>query len=942
MTWNRIKSEFDMHSKITRLFFILTFFAVTTAFGQKSNLSVEGTVVDTAAAPLAGATVVLLQRADSVLVSFGITNDNGSFLIKRVAPGDYILQVTFVGYSNLSKDLTMAAESINLGPVIMEPASADLAEVLVKSEHIPMAVKKDTLEYNADAFKTQPNAVVEELLKKLPGVEVGRDGSIKAMGKEVENVLVDGKEFFGKDPQVATKNLPANAVDKVQVYDKKSDTAEFTGIDDGKKEKTINLKLKADKKAGAFGSLKGGYGTDNRFNGKLNVNKFSPKSQFSILGMGNNVNEQGFNINDYINFMGGMSKMMSGGGGAMRLQIGSDSDLPLDMMGGQNGISTTLAGGVNWNYDLSKKTEISSSYFYNRIQNEQDKSIFRQNWLENDIFSTDEQRDQTSKNENHRLNLTIKHDLDSMSQINFRSSLSFNDGNSSSLSNTRSFQNSTVPVNQSTQDWRSTGDQVNWNSSLVYRRKFNKKGRAFVADLGLGISRQNRNGNLMAMNSYFSLPSDTIRQRQQTEDNGDNYRVSLAYTEPVGKGKYVEWNLSRQNYNNDYNKNFYDILDENTQSEVLNQQLSNKFRRDYTYDQAGLRFRLNKKKLNVNTSLSVQKSGLGGQLASVESPIKKDFWNLLPGLNADYEISNSKSLKFGYNTNIQPPSLEQLQPIEDNSDPINIYVGNPDLRPQYFHQGSLSFFLFDQFSQVNFFANLDGNYIMNPIVNAQTIDTLLRQRTQPVNLDHSTSWGGYLSFGAPLRWMGSRLSISSDWRNSRSFFLLNGAENQTDQWDAGAELSLENKNKERFDVAAGIRVNYNWTGYKENSSLNQDFTNQVYFADFTYNPTKAWSINTSMDYTVYSQESFGGQQTIAIWKASLSRYLFNNRGQLEIAAFDLLNQNVGISRRSSLNSFYEQTTVSLGRYFMVNFTWALSGFANQQSGGIHMKMIRRR
>lgn len=929
-----------MLPKITRLFILFFFFSVATAFGQKSNLLVEGTVVDSAAAPLAGATVVLLQGVDSVLVSFGITNDAGLFQIKRVAPGDYILQITFVGYTPVSKNLTVEATNIQLGSVIMEPASANLAEVVVKSEHIPLSIRKDTLEYNADAFKTQPNAVVEDLLKKLPGVEVARDGSIKAMGKEVENVLVDGKEFFGRDPQVATKNLPANAVDKVQVYDKKSDTAEFTGVDDGQKEKTINLQLKPDKKKGAFGTIKGGYGTDERFRGKVNINRFNPKSQFSILGMGNNINEQGFNINDYMNFMGGMQRMMSGGGGAFRLQLSSDSDIPLDVFGGNSGIATSLAGGLNWNYELSKKTEVNASYFYNRIQNDQNRSIFKQNWLDNDIFTTDENRDLSSRNENHRLNFGIKSDLDSVSQIHFRTSLSFNDGNSSSLSNTKSFRNSDLPTNEGFQDWRSAGDQVNLNSSLVYRRRFKKKGRAFVADLGFGINRLDRQGNLLAENRFLGQTADTIRQRQLTEDNGGNYSVSLSYTEPVGRGKFLEANVSRQNYNNDYNKKFYDILDEATQSELLNETLSDQFRRDYTYDRAGLRFRYNKKSFNFNTSMHLQKSSLGGRLASLESPISKDFWNLMPGMNMEYEFSAGKSLRFDYNTNIQAPSLEQLQPIEDNSDPLNIYVGNPDLRPTYMHQGNLHFFLFDQFSQVNFFASMEGSYLNNPITNSQTIDTLLRQRIQPVNLDHATSWGGYISFGAPLRFINSRFTIAGDWRNSRSFFLLNGDQNQTDQWTSGIEISLENKNKDVVDLSGGVKINYDWTGYKNNSDLNQDFSNQVYFADITVIPAKSWSIGTSMDYTVYSKESFGSNQAIPIWRASVSKFLFNNRGQLELAAFDLLNKNLGIRRSGTLNSFYEERTVSLGRYFMVNFTWALSGSVNQSSGGIEIRSVR--
>ena len=278
------------------------------SFAQNRSLSISGILVDSAKAPLVGATVVLLNETDSVLHSFTLSNDAGFFELKKLPEATYILQVTFVGYGDFSKKIELLDQPIDMGLITLSPESKLLDEVLVKAEHIPIRIKNDTIEYNSAAYKTQPHAVVEDLLKKLPGVEVGRDGTIRAQGERVDQVLVDGKEFFGNDPKIATKNLPADAVDKVQVFDKKSEMAEFTGIEDGRESKTINLALKEDKKNGYFGKAEMGYGSEDRFEGKANINRFGQQSQLSAIAMANNTNQEGFSIEDYINFMGGSAK----------------------------------------------------------------------------------------------------------------------------------------------------------------------------------------------------------------------------------------------------------------------------------------------------------------------------------------------------------------------------------------------------------------------------------------------------------------------------------------------------------------------------------------------------------------------------------------------------------------------------------------------------------
>ncbi|MEM8892673.1 MAG: TonB-dependent receptor, partial [Bacteroidota bacterium] len=309
---------------------LITFFLLSLSqllFAQKSSMELMGKIIDEENQPLKGATVVVLNAADSIMVSFALSNKDGSFKFRRIQVGEYLLQVTFIGYKKISQELNIDQidqEIRDLGTLVMEEQDLSLDEVAIEAEQTPILLKKDTVEYNAGSFKVQPNAAVEDLLRKLPGVEVERDGTVKAQGEGVQKILVDGKEFFGDDPTIATKNLPADAVDKVQVFDKKSEMAEFSGIDDGERNKTINLKLKDGKKQGAFGKIRGGYGTEDRYEGNFNINRFSKKLQLSALGMFNNTNQQGFSFNDYIQFMGGLGNMMTagGGGGGMSINIG--------------------------------------------------------------------------------------------------------------------------------------------------------------------------------------------------------------------------------------------------------------------------------------------------------------------------------------------------------------------------------------------------------------------------------------------------------------------------------------------------------------------------------------------------------------------------------------------------------------------------------------------
>jgi hypothetical protein len=394
---------------------------------HSQKFAVKGTVTDSTSGPLPSATVMLLNATDSSLANFGVSDAKGAFEIRNVSAGRYLLKISFVGYVPFTRliETPPPGAVLELGALKMQVLTKELETVVFKGD-IPVVVKRDTIEYNAASFKTKANANVEDMLKKMPGIEVETDGSIKAQGEDVQRVTVDGREFFGRDPKLATRNLPADAVDKVQVFDKKSDQATFTGIDDGQREKTINLELKEEKRNGAFGTLLGGLGTDDRFQARASINRFTKGKQLSFLGMGNNVNEQGFSMDDYMNFSGGSTQMM-GGGGRVSITMDNNSGVPMNFGGRQNGIVTNWAGGINFNQDLSKKTKVTASYFFSSLDQDLIQSVNRINYLPQGSYTFNQDSRQQNLNDNHRVNLVLEHQIDSANSIKFTSNTSYTD-----------------------------------------------------------------------------------------------------------------------------------------------------------------------------------------------------------------------------------------------------------------------------------------------------------------------------------------------------------------------------------------------------------------------------------------------------------------------------------------------------------------------------------
>lgn len=935
---------------MSRLRFFLILFLITGYFAlhaqTKIKYAITGVVIaDSTETPLEGATVLLLLAADSSLVNFGRTEANGAFELANV-PNDksYLLRITYVGYSVYDKPIPAgtAHNPLALGVISLMAQSTTLGEVTVKAEHIPVAIKKDTIEYNAQAFSVKPNAVVEDLLKKMPGIEVEQDGTVRAQGEQVRRVMVDGKEFFGQDPKIATQNLPADAIDKVQVFDKKSDAATFSGIEDGQREKAINLKLKADRKQGVFGSVNAGYGTDNRYDGRASINRFNDKQQLALLAMGNNINRQGFSIEDYLSFTGQLQRMRSGG--AVRIEINAEEQgIPLDF-GGNNGITTSWGAGLNFNNQFNKKTELNGSYFYNLLDNTLERSLNRQTYLPDGNFDVTQQSTQQNRNDNHRLSATLDHKIDSMNLLKLTASGVYNETAISTQSDSRTTKAGEQLINDGLRDNEVSGAGASLNTNLLYRRKFSKKGRALSANILLNSNATNRDGDLTAHNRYYDesgalLRIDSIRQTNTQRNEVLTLGANASYTEPLGKRKYLEVNYAYQQSTTELNREVYDI---NNGESQFNETLSNRFRNVYDYHRGGFNFKLNRKAYNLTTGLQLQRSALDGRLLLQDTSIRRSFTNVLPNLHFNYDFSMSKHINVDYETSVREPNIEQLQPIIDNSDPLNIYVGNPNLKPEYNHRIGLRYGTFNQATFTNLFANINLTYTSNSISEAQTIDDLLVRTWRPVNVKDQRRADIYLNYGFPIRKIKSRIGLTTNSMWSSGISLINDVENKTERSVLGGEVRYEFTLDEKFDFNLSANVSFNQTRYSLSKSLNQEFVNQVYGAGFNWYLPAGFILSSTMDYSVYSGLAGSSTQTIPLWGAALAKSLMKKRAEIKASVFDILNKNIGFNRRADVNFLEEERIRSLGRYGMLSFTYSLSPASPGPGGGMRMQFIQRR
>jgi len=916
------------------------FLAITPSVDAQETYDVRGVVADSAGAGIDGAMIVALALPDSLLTKYALSNGNGSFTLSRVPAGEYLLQITMVGHQTVRQPFSITAADIDAGTINLAVLVVEMEALVVSVDHVPFVNRRDTLDYNARAFVTRPNATVEELLARLPGIEVDADGTVRAQGEEVRNVLVDGKEFFGSDPTIATRNLPADAIERIQVYDKQSDMAEFTGIADGQEERTINLELREDARRGYFGQAVGGLGGGlepvavieaqpngrTRYNESLNINRFSPTTQLALLGNANNVNEAGFAWGDFVNFSGGARGLGGGGnrGGGGR---GGGGQGGIQLGGGRNdGFTESMSLGLNANHDFSDDRWIRSSYFYTGLDNVQQQTTQQQQLMGSSAAALQNAvADQSTANTTHRVNVNTQYAFSDGHDLRLRGNLSVGSSSMTSLqsSETTTFegrvQNTGVSSNLV------DGNDLGGSASLTWRKRLAENGRSLVAaattniqepelygDLETTTGIANRNGDLM-MQDLFQTQARTGRTLSLSQ------RLSL--TQPVGIGGIFEVFGQRREVNEDQDNSVFDI---GTGTPVFNDFLSSGFERTYSYLRGGFRFNKNTEDTRFVIGLQVQRSNLDGTILDRDEYIENGYTHVLPSADYRIQLDEAKTLNFRYTTSTREPSMTELQPFADNTNPIRTYIGNPNLTPEYSHSFNADYRFFDQFSFVNLFTYLRFSYTNDDIVQSRVIDEQALQTVMPVNIDHSWSTNGGVTYGRPIRSVGARINLNYSFNYTRGVEILNELENNSRVLRNTIEASIDNRDKEIFDVRAGARYSFNDIQNTLNQDLNQVYLDRTFYGNAMLHYGAGWTFSTTLNYRLYDESVFGvGDRNVAMLQASISKLAMNNRVELELIGFDILDQNKGVAYTTGTSFIQERRTESLGQYIMLKVMYRL-------------------
>ena len=928
------------------LMILLFSFTITTT--AQRNGSVKGIAYDTLSKkPVASATITLLLKKDSSLISFTMTDNSGRFELTGIPNGEYRLLITHLNYHNSNKyfSITDANKNANLDNIVMNDKAKLMDEVVVQSEAPPVTLIGDTVQYNAGSFKTQPNANVEDLLKKLPGVKVEKDGTVKAQGEKVQKVLVDGKEFFGNDPKIATKNLPADAVDKVQLYDKLSDQAQLTGFDDGNSEKTINLKLKKDKKKGMFGKVSAGVGTDGRYQGKFNANSFKGARQMSAIGMGNNTNAEGFSFMDVLNFTGAMNQL-KGGGGNININIGPDDPMAGLLGGNNNGINTTFGGGFNYNNIIGNKTDFQSNYFYSRYNPDRESHLQRQYFLPANLYRQNSYNN--NLNNNHRFNFSADYQIDSFTSLKISPSYSYQETRNNSISDYSTLSNQLVKTNDGNSDNVSNSRGYNFSTSVLFRKKFHRRGRTFSFNILGNLNNSNGDGRLQSATNFYNtlgnlMNSDSVNQSSNNESNLKGYNARAVYTEPLFKKSLLELSLGSSYSKNTSSKEAYDYNHASGKFDLLNNLLTNNYSSAYSYKNAGLRIRKQTRKYSYAAGFSWQHAELeGGAInAAKDSLISKGYNNLLPTARLQYNFTRYKNLAVNYSTSTNQPTIAQLQPTPDNSNPLYIKQGNPSLNQEFTHAIRFNASFINPFKNRNFFAFINLQETQNKIVNNDKINNLGIDSVMPVNVNGVYNMSGTLSYGFPVHFLKGTIDLSSNFSYYKGKQLVNGDPNQIKSVSVGPEVRLDMSPTQKINLGFSAGLNFYNTSYSLQSARSIRYFNQEYATEFSWQLPKGFFIATDFNYRINNQQAAGYNAKVPLWNASISKQVLHfNRGELKLSANDLLNQNIGISRSTNQNYIEDNSIKNLRRFFLLGFTYNLRKTITEDnsSGGTRVIM----
>ena len=913
---------------------LLVTFVSNVSFSQA--ITISGQVMDEHEnKPVSEAVVALLTPKDSFLYAFTRTDANGKYELKNVIPGKYILMTSQPKYADLLSDID-AQTNISL-PTTLLMSKAELLQAVIVKTGSPLKIRGDTTVYTADSFKVSANANVEELLKKLPGIQVDKDGNIKAMGETVQKVLVDGEEFFGDDPGMAVKNIRADAVKEVQVFDKKSEESEFTGIDDGKTQKTINLKLKENKKTGYFGKVDLAAGPekhiDNRYNSNLMFGSFKGKRKLSAFLLNGNTGQDGLSWEDEQKYGGNdnYSLDITDNGDLSFSYTGSNDDEPY--VDARNGYMTNVNAGLQYSNKWNDEYNLSLSPKYNSQQYTNNKITFTQTQIGDSVLNVNSTDNNNVNRYNFKTHGVLDTKLDSFNSIKIIANANFYHTEGNDILHSETTGNNGTLKNTSDRNLGTNSDKQGLSGNIVFKHKF-KKERRTLSVTGNWYSLDNNGNTLLQSSNQAYLDGNlsgrqSLNQQKNYEQATQTLSAGITYTEPLTKELSLELKY-QVTYNFGKNNQItYSYQDASGKYDYLVDSLSNDFKQNIIQNIPSARINFGNKKLKFNIGSGFGFTHFDLKDVTFNKDYLRNYTNFYPSANATYTYKPNHSVRLFYNGYSNQPTVNQLQPLRNNTDYFNQVIGNPDLKPSFvnnfriYHQDYN--FLKDMYTYQSVYANVTQNAITtNSIINLDSGKTI----SQPINVNGNYSINFYGGFGFKAKKIDTRFNFSPEINIRRYASVINNEKSFSKTVSPGMNVYISKSKEKKYDLSVSDEVNYNSNVTTQNNKKIQYYTNILSFYGTVYYK-KVWSINTDYNY-FYRKKTIASDQDLKthIWNARLQRTFKNDEFTAYFLVRDILNQNVGIDRNFYGNTYTQQINDRLKRYFMLGFTW---NFKNKSS-----------
>lgn len=890
---------------------------------------VSGSVADTMEKrSMANASILLLRPADSILIACTRSDASGAFLLKKIPTGHYLLLVTYPRYADYVDEIDAKDTGGLVLPAIPMVLKSKLLETVVVSGNRAVRIKGDTTEFNADSFRTEAGASVEDLLKKLPGIQVDRNGKITAQGETVKKVLVDGEEFFGDDPTLVTQNLRADMVDKVQVYDKKSDQATFTGIDDGQREKTINLKLKNGKKNGYFGRLTAGAGTDGYYDEQLMANYFKNKEKLAAYGIVSNTGKTGLNWNERDNY--GQSILgtadVDEATGFISVQGNSDD---LDTWSGQfegQGYPAVKTGGMHFNNKWDDEMQsLNGNYKYMDLAVKGNSTTNTENILP-DTFYFNNQR-QTFDNR------IIRHSADGIYELKFDTTSSLKvmaDGGTDHKTTFNQFSSDYLAadsstVNTSNRTTSTTGDKRVVNSNILWRKKLGRPGRTVSLNVRENYTDDASSGYLYSDTRFYQggvTSSDSLIDQYKVFHTITTLLDTRAtYTEPLSRVSFLVGNYGIVVNNNHSDRNSFNAA--NGKYTALDSLYSNNYQYNVFMQRGGLAYTLIKKKLRFSAGADMGFAGFRQRDLVADTSATRHFVNWYPTASATFSFSSMSRLNISYQGVTTQPSVTQIQPILTNEDPLNIYIGNPGLKPQFANDIRVFYNSWKVLTQSGIWANLSATFTPNNISTSSTVDATGKRTNQYVNVNGTYNYNGATSYS----WFWKKLNIhpwfGATANGSNTVNIVNGVPNTTTSGTYGFGPGFWASKEKKFDFNLDVTFAYTTS----RSSINSGVTTRYW----TYSFSPNGNLYLPLKFQLHADAEINLRQKTAVFDNNNNvvkidvwfgkKFLKRDNLLVKVAVNDLLNQNIGFNRTVNSNFISQNTYSTIRRFGMLSIVW---------------------